>query len=140
MPARDRYHATCKNALVKDGWTITHDPYLLRWGAKDLFVDLGAEKLVAAERANQRIAVEVKSFIGNSDVDDLEKAVGQYVLYQEVLKVQDPDRQIFLAIRETVYYELFADSPSLGKLLLESKTLRLIVFESSQEIVTQWIY
>ena len=139
MPAKDRYHDACKNGLVNDGWTITHDPYVLRWGAKDLFV-LGVEELVAAEKQDRKIAVEIKSFVGNSDVDDLEKAIGQYVLYQEVLKLREPERQVFLAIRESVYYELFADSPSLGKLLLDSRMLRLIVFESSQEVITQWIY
>ena len=67
-------------------------------------------------------------------------SIGQYVLYQEVLKLREPERQVFLAIRESVYYELFADSPSLGKLLLDSQMLRLIVFESSQEVIKQWIY
>ncbi len=140
MPAKDRYHNNFRSALIKDGWTITHDPYLLKWGTKDLFVDLGAERLIAAERQEEKIAVEVKSFLGASDVDDLEKALGQCILYQEVLKIQEPDRKIFLAIREPVYYELFAESPSLGKLLLDSRQLRVAVFESSQEVITQWIY
>ena len=80
MPAKDIYHDTAKNALIKDGWTITHDPYVLRWGTTDMFIDLGAEQLLAAERHGQKSAVEVKSFVGRSDVDDLEKALGQYIL------------------------------------------------------------
>lgn len=76
MPARGMYHDTVRSALVKDGWTITHDPFKLEWGAKDLFVDLGAEQLVAAVKANVRIAVEIKSFLGPSDVEDLEQALG----------------------------------------------------------------
>ena len=64
MPARDTYHdAVCK-ALVKDGWTITDDPLRLVWGKKDYYVDLGAERILAAERHGRRIAVEVKSFVG----------------------------------------------------------------------------
>ncbi len=81
MPAKDRYHDDAKTALVNDGWTITHDPLTLRWGRKDLFVDLGAEKLLAAEKEGRRIAVEVKSFSGHSEMNDLENALGQYVLY-----------------------------------------------------------
>jgi hypothetical protein len=50
MPARDIYHASVKHALVKDGWIITHDPLILKLGKKDLFVDLGAMQLLAAER------------------------------------------------------------------------------------------
>ncbi len=34
MPARDFYHDAVKNALTKDGWTITHDPLTLRWGER----------------------------------------------------------------------------------------------------------
>jgi hypothetical protein len=29
MPAKDIYHETVKNALIKDGWTITDDPLKL---------------------------------------------------------------------------------------------------------------
>jgi hypothetical protein len=76
MPARDIYHDTSKNALIKDGWTISHDPFVLRWGTIDVYIDLGAEQLLAAERQGLKIAVEVKSFVGRSDVDDLEKALG----------------------------------------------------------------
>ncbi len=81
MSARDRYHDCVKNALVKDGWVITHDPPRLPWGQKDLYVDLGAEQLLAAEKGARRIAVEFKSFLGRSEIDDLEKALGQFLLY-----------------------------------------------------------
>ena len=63
MPAKDIYHETVKNALIKDGWTITHDPLVLRWGTTDVYVDLGAEQLLAAEKNEQKIAVEIKSFV-----------------------------------------------------------------------------
>jgi hypothetical protein len=69
MPARNIYHDCVRNALVNDGWVITHDPLRLRWGGKDLYVDLGAEQLLAAEKAGRRIAVEIKSFVGPSDVE-----------------------------------------------------------------------
>jgi hypothetical protein len=74
MPARDIYHDQVKNALIKDGWTITHDPFVLKWGWKDLFVDVGAERLLTAEKGAQTIAVEVKSFTGPSDMVELERA------------------------------------------------------------------
>jgi len=64
MPAKDLFHDCVRHALIHDGWTITHDPLRLNWGGKDLYVDLGAEQLMAAEKSGQRIAVEVKSFVG----------------------------------------------------------------------------
>ena len=63
MPAKDTYHNTVRSALEKDGWMITDDPLTLKWGTKDLFVDFGAQKLLAAQKNDIKIAVEVKSFI-----------------------------------------------------------------------------
>lgn len=76
MPARDTYHETVKNALIRDGWTITDDPYILSTGLTRVYVDLGAEQPLAAERAGEKIAVEIKSFRGKSDMKDLEQALG----------------------------------------------------------------
>lgn len=98
MPAKDTYHDAVRNALVKDGWTITHDPFPMVWGAQRMYTDLGAEQLLAAERANRRIAVEVKSFLRKSLLDDLEKALGQFILYRTVLQRLEPDREMLLAI------------------------------------------
>jgi hypothetical protein len=92
MPAKDIYHETVRNALIKDGWTITHDPLRIRLArGKNLFVDLGAERLLGAERGSEKIAVEVKSFVGASDMRGLEEAVGQFVLYLSLLKRYYPE-------------------------------------------------
>ena len=114
MPAKDLYHDAIKAALTKDGWTITDDPLTLRWGPKDLFVDLGAEKLLTAEKAGRKIAVEIKSFLGQSDVEDLRNALGQYVLYQQVLEEVEPDREIYLAIHHGERDETRASSRSVS--------------------------
>ncbi|MEB3282115.1 MAG: element excision factor XisH family protein [Lyngbya sp.] len=37
MPAKDFYHDTVKNALIKDGWRITNDPLRLKWGWEETF-------------------------------------------------------------------------------------------------------
>jgi hypothetical protein len=82
MAAKDIYHETFVRALEKDGWRITHDPLTLSVGKTDLLIDLGAERILAAERDTERIAVEVKSFLKPSPVQDLKEAIGQYILYQ----------------------------------------------------------
>ena len=122
MPAKDIYHDAVKNALVKDGWKITHDPLRLTWGGKDMYVDLGAERLLAAEKAGQQIAVEIKSFVGDSEMDDLEKALGQYVLYRAVLAEKEPNRALYLAVPKDVL-DIF-EQP-LGKLLLKNNLAKL---------------
>ena len=136
MPARDLYHDVVKRSLVKDGWTITHDPLVLKWGAKDLYVDLGAERLLAAERGGERIAIEVKSFLGPSDVDDLEKALGQFILYHDLLAERDPDRILFLAVSIDVWRDVFEEP--IGELLLAKKRLRVLVFDPKEEEILRW--
>src|SRR5207237_5389190 len=127
MPARDFYHDVVKSALIADGWTITHDPLQLKVGKKDLFVDLGAEQLLAADKEGRKIAVEVKSFPGASEVADLENALGQYILYQDILEETEPERLIYLAVSLKVYEDLFQEP--IGQLLLRRQHLRVIVFE-----------
>jgi hypothetical protein len=120
MPARDRYHDQVKNALIKDGWTITQDPLHVKWARKDMFIDLGAERILAAQKGTRKIAVGVKSFVGPSDMADLEQAIGQYTIYHEVLSRVDPDRSLFLAVDEELYVNLFEDS--IDKLLVDNQS------------------
>ena len=68
MSRRDEYHEIAKNALINDGWTITADPMDLTIGGVELLADLAAEKILAAEKENDKIAVEIKSFLGQSPV------------------------------------------------------------------------
>ncbi len=79
--AKDKIHEIVKTALIKDGWTITDDPYTIEYKEVILFADLGAVKLFSAERAGRKIVVEVKSFSSISKVQDLKLALGQYKLY-----------------------------------------------------------
>ena len=68
MPRRDRIHDAVRNALIKEGWTVTDDPYFLKYGDEDLFIDLAAERLLAAERAGEKIAVEIKSLLARKSL------------------------------------------------------------------------
>ena len=136
MPARDKYHDAVCQALIKDGWTITNDPLHLKWGRKDMYIDLAASQLLAAEKEERKIAVEVKTFGGRSEMDDLEKALGQYILYVDVLAELEPERLLYLAVPVWAYESLFEEP--LGQLLLKNKRLRLIVFEPIRELIQQW--
>jgi len=137
MPAKDIYHDTVKAALIKDGWTITHDPLTIRLTRKKLYVDLGAERLIAAQRDTERIAVEVKSFSRASDMKDLEDALGQFVLYTHLLARYDPERRLYLAVTDSVYESVFEEEA--GEILLQDGVIRLITFNPEQEAIIQWI-
>lgn len=137
MPAKDIYHDTVKRALQKDGWIITHDPFPLQIGRKRLSADLGAERLINAEKGTQKIVVEVKSFVGRSDVRDLEQALGQYILYREVLNEMRSERNLYLAISQPAFKSVF--TIELGQLLLKNLIVKLIVFDEKSEAILQWI-
>jgi hypothetical protein len=137
LPQRDIYHDAVKNALVKDGWTITHDPFALPFGLHNLYVDLGAEQMLAAEKDGERIAVEVKSFRGRSEVEDLEHALGQYLLYRSLLQRRHPERTLYLAVPDEAFNGVF--STPLGRVALEDYGLKLIVFEPEQEVIQRWL-
>lgn len=137
MPAKDIYHDTVKRALEKDGWTITHDPFPLQIGKKRLSADLGAERLISAERGLQRIVVEVKSFVGQSDVKDLEQALGQYVLYRQILNEMGVERSLYLAVSQSTFNSVF--TIKLGQVLLKNRVVKLIVFDDESEAIVQWI-
>ncbi|NER00078.1 MAG: XisH protein, partial [Cyanothece sp. SIO2G6] len=83
MPAKDIYHHAVKCALIKDCWVILAEDYALTYGGDRVYADIAAEKAIAAKRDNQRIIVEVKSFIGRSFIHELEQAIGQYVVYRD---------------------------------------------------------
>ena len=85
MAAKDVIHDAVKNALIKDGWTITDDPLRLKYKAVNLSVDLAAERALAAERDGEKIAVEIKSFLNASTINDLKLAIGQFSLYVSYL-------------------------------------------------------
>jgi len=136
MPAKDVYHDAVRNALVKDGWTITDDPFRLVWGKRDFYVDLGAERMVAAEKAGQRIAVEVKSFLGASQMHDLELALGQFLLYRSILEEQDPDRRLFLAIPVEAA-EIFEEP--VGQFLISTHMIQAVIFDPDKEEILRWI-
>ncbi len=137
MPVRDLIHDAVRNALVRDGWTITDDPLRLKVPGRSLYVDLGAERVMAAERGSVAIAVEVKSFIGPSDVSDLEDALGQFVLYELVLRRVEPRRQLFLAIPEKAWRTVFTEA--LGEIVLGERAVRLLIIDPQQEVIIQWV-
>ena len=136
MPAKDLYHDTVCTALIKDGWTITHDPLILKIGGRSVFVDLGSQKLIAAERGSEKITIEIKSFLGPSPINDLENAWGQFFMYARTLQRREPDRRLYLAVNRNTFETLFKEEA--GQLLLEEPGFRMIVFDPNTEEIIQW--
>lgn len=137
MPAKDIYHDIVIKSLEKDNWIITDDPLKLTWGKRDFFVDLGAKKLIGAQKGEQKIAVEIKSFTGISQATELEKSLGQYILYRNILEEKEPSRLLYLAIIEDIFKEIFSEP--IGDLVIRKNHLKLLVFDQEKEVIRQWI-
>jgi hypothetical protein len=137
MAARDIFHQAVKAALVKDQWQITDDPFVLQVGGVDMYVDLGAERLLAAEKDHRHIAVEVKSFLGPSLVTDFHLALGQFLNYRLALVQQEPQRRLYLAVPLEPYSTFFA-LPFVRSVVSQHQ-LALIVYDAATQEVVEWI-
>ena len=136
MPRKDIIHDAVKSALIKDGWSITNDPLLLEYGAEDMYVDLGAERLLAAQRGTEKIAVEIKSFLGPSPVTELHNALGQYQVYLAVLEQNEPDRKLYIALSKSVYDGLL--EMDTFELVVQRFQVALLVVRISEEEIELW--
>lgn len=137
--AKDLFHNAVKTALQKDGWHITHDPYQLRYGVADIYIDLEAEEeAIAAEKAGRKIAVEVKSFAGGSTISEFHTALGQFLNYRIALEVSnEPERVLYLAVPTDTYQMFLRFEPA--KTVVERYEVRLITYNPNQEVIDQWI-
>lgn len=137
MPALDKIHSAVKNALIKDGWTITNDPYILEYQTDRFYADLRAEQTINEANARRVIVVEIKSMLGLSLMREMEVALGQYQVYRSILQVTAPDCQVYLAVRDTAYTELKA-RPTF-ELIRQTYQVALIVVNTDREEIMQWI-
>jgi hypothetical protein len=136
MSARDAYHEIVRIAMQKEGWKITHDPYSLQAGSFNLAIDLGAEKIIAAEKGLQKIAVEVKSFLGTSKISEFYGALGQFIAYRSALHVQEKERVLYLALPGDTYEKFFL-TPFIQKLIKENQ-LYILIYNIDREAIEQW--
>jgi len=135
--ARDLYHFNVREALEKDGWTVTNDPLPLRVADIQGEIDLGAEKLLTAERGSERIAIEVKSFLSKSKLADWYEAHGKFRLYRRGLALQEPERKLYLAVSRDIYKAFF--QKRLIQLIIQEEQISILVFDPLDNTIASWI-
>jgi hypothetical protein len=135
--AKDRFHQIVKTALIRDGWTVTHDPLQIKVGGVDMEIDLGAERLLAAERGDEAIAVEIKSFLTSaSAISEFHTALGQFINYRAALRREDPNRVLYLAVPNLTYNSFFQlDFPAS---MLQENVVKLIIYDVELEQIVLW--
>ncbi len=138
MSARDKFHYAVKQGLEKEGWVITHDPLRIEFGEEDkISIDLGAEQLLGAEKSEQKIAVEIKSFLSDSAIFDFHLALGQFLNYRLVLEETEPERLLYLAVPIEAYESFFYRD--LPKASIKKYQIKLIIYDSVNEAIIKWI-
>lgn len=134
--AKDKYHYLVKKALEDEGWEVTDDPLIVDTPNRDLEVDLGAEKLIGAEKGNRKIAIEIKSFLGLSQIHEFYKALGQFNYYFIALRRKEPERVLYLAVPLTTYKTLFQEPLTIEA--IEQYQLRIIVYDVIKGTIALW--
>ena len=137
MPARDRFHNAVKNGLEKQGWKITYYPLTVSFELGDMYIDLGADKILAAERENEKIAVEIKSFFNTSAISEFHTALGQFINYRLALSEQEADRTLYLAVPIDTYTSFF--TIRLVQNIIKTYQLKLITYQPEMEDIIEWI-
>lgn len=138
MARKDLLHNPTKQSLIKAGWTIADDFLSIKFSGIDFHIDLGANRILTATKGDENIAVEVKSFVGDSPLTAFHAAVGQFLNYQLVLREKQLDYTLFLAIPENIYKTFFMTQ--FGQLAIKEHGLRLIVIDDDEEVIVQWIH
>jgi hypothetical protein len=137
MSAKDLFHDAVRRGLEKDQWQISSDPLELRWEEVRVKIDLAAERLITAERGEERIAVEIKSFVSPSPISDFHTALGQFLTYRIMLKAKDPERKLYLAVPKEAYNTFFQSQ--LAQVAIEEHDLKIIVYNPTLEEIVKWI-
>jgi hypothetical protein len=137
MAARDLFHEAVKVALQKENWVITNDPLKVEAGGAKFEIDLGAERLLAAERAGEKIAVEIKTFLGDSPITDYHAALGQFLNYRLALELKEPDRTLYMAVPVAIHEAFF--QREFLQISVERHQVNRIVYDPVNEVIVQWI-
>ena len=135
--AKDKIHEIVKKAIENDGWLITHDPLIFQINNDFIAIDLGAEKMIIAERGNKKIAVEIKTFDQPSLIYEFHKVLGQYYNYETVLSVTDKQRELFIAIPDVIHNILLKNS--IIKKSIERIKMKFIIVNLENSKIVEWI-
>ncbi|MGI0482346.1 XisH family protein [Geminocystis sp. CENA526] len=136
MSAKDLFHQSVLVAIEKDGWRITHDPFFIKLNDIEFYIDLGAERLITAQKSGQKIAIEIKSFLGASAVKEFHLALGQFLNYRLALKQVEPERTLYLAIPKDTYEDFFARQFVQNS--VAEYQIKLVIFDSVKQEVVLW--
>ncbi|MDJ0554074.1 MAG: XisH family protein [Microcoleaceae cyanobacterium MO_207.B10] len=136
MAAKDLFHNAVKQGLLKDDWVITADPLKIKIEGVKLEVDLAAEKIIAAQKAERKIAVEIKSFLNTSAITDFHIALGQFLNYRLALQMSESDRTLYLAVPVDTFESFFQEK--FTQEAVKFYQVKLLIYDPTEEVIIEW--
>lgn len=136
MPAQDKFLESVLRALIKEGWTITDQEVQLPFDATNSYVDFLAERTLIAERGTEKIAVEVKTFAGKSVLSELEKALGQFLIYKTCMVLAHMEHELYLAAPADMLD--FFKRPAATE-LRKNYGIKVVIYDATKEEILEWI-
>ena len=136
MAAKDLFHYAVIQALLKDDWLITADPLKIKIEGIKFEIDLAAEKIIAAQKQERKIAVEIKSFLNASTITDFHGALGQFLNYRLALQMSESDRTLYLAVPLDTFDSFFQEK--FIKEAVKFYQLKLLIYNPAEEVISKW--
>lgn len=136
MPAKDKFYDAVLNALIKDGWEITNEEFYLPFATRTAYIDILAQKPVTAEKAGRKIAVEVKTFGSAAKMSELEKAIGQFVIYKTALAIAELEHDLYLAVPADMGE--FFKFPAVVK-MRQDFSIKIVTYNPQEEEIIEWL-
>lgn len=135
--ARDKFHYEFKHALENEGWNVTDDPLVVKSGGITVQIDMGAERLIGAEKEGEKIAIEVKTFGIISFITAFYEAIGKYIVYRKALKLEKSERKLYLAVPVDVYEKHFNEELIKGVCIDED--VKTIIYNQNEQNIFRWV-
>jgi hypothetical protein len=137
MPALDQCQPHVIRALNKAGWTVAPKPFVLKLShGHTLFIDLEAAR---EEEAGERIIllVEVKCFPeASAETSELYTAIGQYLVYRDLLKERGIEFDLYLAVPVEAYQDVFA---RMAVSTISENQIKMVIVDMDREVIVQWL-
>ena len=96
-------------------------------------IDLGAEKLFAAEKDAQKITIEIKTFLQVSFAHEFHSVLGQYLIYVRGLQKVEPERMLYLVIPS--YVENRLNEYLFIREIIEELQIRIFIFDEKNKLL-----
>src|SRR5262249_48323070 len=129
MPTQDACRPKVVSALQKDGWVITGQQIYIPRPDLYVFIDIEAAK------SEKQAYIEVKCFPDANTTTEFYTAIGQYLVYRQVIMTERPHHILYLAIPDHIYNDF-------GETYLETiqnNRVKIIIVNTEMEVVAQWI-